>query len=106
MKKAFDANVSRAKPRLRLGAMISVTEEKPEAAVQTDVVEAAAPAPVEMTAELEAPVVPDLAAAVRAKAEKARAPKPTAAEAVQRALDTVAHEMVEQIAMNVAQEPP
>lgn len=92
MKKAFDQNVSRAKPRLRLGGLTGVVETTPEPE---------APVAVET-----APVIPDLASTVKARVEQARAPKPTASEAVQRALDSVAHEMVEQIAMNVAAEPP
>lgn len=95
MKKAFDANVSRAKPRLRLGGLVGVTENTAP--------EVEEPAPV---VAAEAAHAPDLASMVKAKVEQARAPKPTASEAVQRALDSVAHEMVEQIAMSVAAEPP
>ncbi|MFL5319328.1 MAG: extensin-like protein [Myxococcaceae bacterium] len=87
MKKAFEQNVSRAKPRLRLGAMVStVVEPEPT------------PEP--------APVAADLASTLKAKVERANGPKPTAAEAMQRALDGVAHEMVEHIAASVAAEPP
>ena len=62
MKKAFDQNVSRAKPRLRLG--MAITEAESTAPGE-------APAP---TAQL------DLEAAVKARMEQARAPKAPVAE--------------------------
>lgn len=73
MKKAFDQNVSRAKPRVRLGAAFS------ELAPPEEVVS-------EPTHDLPEPAKPDLAAEVRARAAVAAAPKPTAAEALQKAL--------------------
>lgn len=105
MKKAFDANVSRAKPRLRLGALIGVTEEA--AIAQPPVESAQNEQPVSRAEAVDAAQqqTPDLAAAVRARVERSREPRPLATEAVQRALDGIAHEMVEQIAMNVATEP-
>lgn len=103
MKKAFDANVSRAKPRLRLGAMLGVTEETPTAQLEQPVAEAVSAAPV--VAPVARAEQPDLAATVRARVERSQQTRPTASEAVQRALDGIAHEMVEQIAMNVAAEP-
>ncbi|WP_164017754.1 extensin-like protein [Pyxidicoccus trucidator] len=80
MKKAFEQNVSRAKPRLRLGALTGLIDPaaepsapaEPEALVDSD----SAP-----TAE-----APDLSAEVRARIERARAPRPTAAEAMDAAL--------------------
>lgn len=94
MKKAFDANVSRAKPRMRLGAMLS---EAAEAAV----VEQASVSPVEVETiaeqvarEAVEPVIPsvaapspDLSSTLKAKAT-ARANKPTAAEALKGAMET------------------
>ena len=83
MKKAFEQNVSRSKPRVRLGALTGLveTQEAPESddtgggALET-------PAP---AAETPAPAA-DLSAEVRARIERARAPRPTAAEAVSAAL--------------------
>jgi predicted nucleic acid-binding Zn-ribbon protein len=83
MKKAFEQNVSRSKPRVRLGALTGLveTQEAPESddagggALET-------PAP---AAEMPAPAA-DLSAEVRARIERARAPRPTAAEAVSAAL--------------------
>src|SRR5687768_18539024 len=66
MKKAFDQNVSRAKPRVRLGSATALTEVEP-----------AARAPV-------AP--PDLAAEVKARAAAVAEPKPSAVQAVQLAI--------------------
>ncbi|WP_044282817.1 extensin-like protein [Myxococcus stipitatus] len=76
MKKAFEQNVSRAKPRLRLGAFTGAADP------------AESSAPVEST-EPEAPVEPpsaDLSAEVRTRVERARAPRPSAAEAMEAAL--------------------
>lgn len=72
MKKAFEQNVSRAKPRLRLGALTGVL----------DPTEAAAAPPEGTQPEPTTPEVPDLSSEVRARIERARAPRPTAAEAV------------------------
>jgi hypothetical protein len=82
MKKAFDANVSRAKPRVRLGALMTetaVTEQTVEALARQIAQE---PAPVIPSVE-----TPDLGAAIRARAF-ARAAKPSAAEALQEAIAT------------------
>ncbi|MDY7225918.1 extensin-like protein [Hyalangium rubrum] len=77
MKKAFEQNVSRAKPRVRLGALTGLLES-PEAA------ESEAP---EASSVAEAPAsAPDLSAEVRARIERARAPRPSASEAVSAAL--------------------
>lgn len=73
MKKAFDQNVSRAKPRVRLGAAFS------ELAPPEEVIS-------EPTHEVPEEAKPDLAAEVRARAAVAAVPKPTAAEALQKAL--------------------
>lgn len=78
MKKAFEQNVSRAKPRVRLGALTGLLES-PEGAETAE----AAPEPV---AEAPAPAAPDLSSEVRARIERARAPRPTAAEAIDAAL--------------------
>ncbi|MCA2981685.1 MAG: extensin-like protein [Myxococcaceae bacterium] len=81
MKKAFDANVSRARPRLRLGAMMAtegqgVTAEQIEAMAQ-----AVAREPV--ASSREAP--PDLSSAVKSRLS-ARVTRPSAAEALSTAL--------------------
>jgi hypothetical protein len=107
MKKAFDQNVSRAKPRVRLGAALS--EISPvEAELDADL----APAN-EVPAELpqaELPI-PDLGAEVRARAAAASAPKPTAAQAIQRALEptraaVAAPPEVVEVQTPAAPEPP
>jgi len=72
MKKAFDQNVSRAKPRVRLGAFSELAPPEEVAS--------------EPTHALPGPAKPDLAAEVRARASVAAAPKPTVVEALQRAL--------------------
>jgi predicted nucleic acid-binding Zn-ribbon protein len=74
MKKAFDQNVSRAKPRIRLGAAFSGLAPPEELA----------PEPTHPVPE---PARPDLAAEVRARAAAAAEPRPTAVEALQRALE-------------------
>jgi len=79
MKKAFDQNVSRAKPRLRLGAAfaeVAPSETAFAEAVMSD------PRPT--------PVMNDLSTQVKARAEKARAPKQTVSQAMQRALEAPA----------------
>jgi DNA repair exonuclease SbcCD ATPase subunit len=88
MKKAFDDNVSRAKPRLRLGAAIMA---------QADATQAAMEAPVDLSEE------------VKSRAERAKAPRPTAAEAVQLALESTPPERVERVegrVLRAAVEPP
>ncbi|MCP3064698.1 extensin-like protein [Myxococcus sp. K38C18041901] len=76
MKKAFEQNVSRAKPRLRLGAFTGAVD-------QTEPTE-----PPEQAADVAPPEPPsaDLSSEVRARIERARAPRPTAAEAMEVAL--------------------
>lgn len=98
MKKAFEQNVSRAKPRLRLGAFTGAVDPtapdgadgsegasaeleqaratEPERALDSEPVRA--PEPV--------PAAHDLSAEVRARIERARAPRPTAAEVLDAAL--------------------
>jgi predicted nucleic acid-binding Zn-ribbon protein len=84
MKKAFEQNVSRAKPRVRLGALTGLLEN-PEGAETSEAPEAEATTPAPAA---EAPPAPtaDLSAEVRARIERARAPRPTASEAVSAAL--------------------
>ena len=86
MKKAFDANVSRAKPRVRLGALMT------EASLSAAAVESLA-----QQVAHEAPVIPsvmepadsmDLSSALKARAQ-ARANRSSAAEMLQEALSTV-----------------
>lgn len=84
MKKAFDANVSRAKPRVRLGALMTAAAD--EASVSTATVEALA----QQIANEPAPVIPsvqttNLGDALKARA-LARANRATAAEALQEAI--------------------
>ena len=94
MKKAFDANVSRARPRVRLGllgepSMGEVTDSAVEAIaerVAQEVSVHARPTPPVAQRYESASVVPDLAYAIRARANEARAPKATAVEALQQAL--------------------
>ncbi|MCP3100999.1 extensin-like protein [Myxococcus sp. K15C18031901] len=90
MKKAFEQNVSRAKPRLRLGAL-------------TGLVDPAAPVEPEATAPAE-PAEPDLSAEVRARIERSRVARPTAAEAMEAALG--AHEPVFTSQPSVAEAAP
>jgi hypothetical protein len=75
MKKAFDQNVSRARPRVRLGSAPA---------------EAEAMLPIEALAQSiaaePAPVIPDLASAVRSRAAESREPRPTAVQALKSAL--------------------
>ncbi|RKH15911.1 MULTISPECIES: extensin-like protein [unclassified Corallococcus] len=75
MKKAFEQNVSRAKPRLRLGAFTGALDP----AEPTEAAAAEAPPPVAES--------PDLSAEVRARIERGRAPRPSAAEAIEAALN-------------------
>ncbi|HYI01723.1 extensin-like protein [Hyalangium sp.] len=82
MKKAFEQNVSRAKPRVRLGALTGLLETSDTGETAEAVEAASAPA----VAEAPAPAAPDLSAEVRARIERARAPRPTAAEAIDAAL--------------------
>ncbi|NVJ20738.1 MULTISPECIES: extensin-like protein [Myxococcus] len=79
MKKAFEQNVSRAKPRLRLGAFTGVADPAESSPSESSEQEPSASAPPE-------PPSADLSAEVRARIERARAPRPTAAEAMEVAL--------------------
>lgn len=105
MKKAFDANVSRARPKLRLGAMLGTSEA---ASVSQETVESLA------QAIAQEPVIPsreepaDLSSALRAKLT-ARAFKPSAAEVLSSALQTevpAAKAVAEPVAaVHVVEEP-
>lgn len=105
MKKAFDANVSRARPKLRLGAMLGTSEA---ASVSQETVESLA------QAIAQEPVIPsreepaDLSSAFRAKLT-ARAFKPSAAEVLSSALQTevpAAKAVAEPVAaVHVVEEP-
>ncbi|WNG52245.1 extensin-like protein [Archangium minus] len=98
MKKAFEQNVSRAKPRLRLGAFTGVVDPaapeeaqesvEPQAQVQAPEPEPERLAAPEPTREPEPPTAAtnDLSAEVRARIERARAPRPTASEVIEAAL--------------------
>ncbi len=83
MKKAFDQNVSRAKPRLRLGAFNgeTVVEQAPAEGMTQEAVEAIA-----ATVSQE-PVIPNLASAIRTRANVQKAPKVPATVALKRALE-------------------
>ncbi|MBI3184386.1 MAG: extensin-like protein [Myxococcales bacterium] len=88
MKKAFDQNVSRAKPRLRLGAIFPEAASAQAELQGSEPASAAPPAPKE-EAVLRAPQPePEavLAVEVKARAERSRSPKLPAVEAVKRAL--------------------
>lgn len=92
MKKAFDQNVSRAKPRLRLGATFTAPTGEETATVP------ASPEPADdiqayhfeaeesVRVEDAADAAPDLAAEMRARIERARQPPLPIAEALERAL--------------------
>lgn len=86
MKKAFDANVSRAKPRLRMSFTNGVTETVAPAA-EPAVTVAAVEALAQQVVSESAPVIPslELGAALKAKAQ-ARATRGTAAEVLQEAI--------------------
>ena len=76
MKKAFEQNVSRAKPRLRLGALTGLLDpERRDAA-------GGRAQPPEPPPRAHRAAAPDLSAEVRARIERARAPRPAAAEAM------------------------
>lgn len=95
MKKAFDANVSRARPKLRLGAMLGTTDGP---SISQETVESLA------QAVAQEPVIPsreepvDLSQALKAKLT-ARAFKPTAAEVLSSALQTEAPAAVAHVAV-------
>ena len=94
MKKAFDANVSRARPRVRLGmlgepSMNEVTDLAVESIaerVAQEISVHARPTPPAAHGYESASVVPDLANTIRARVTEARAPKASAVEALQQAL--------------------
>ena len=77
MKKAFDQNVSRARPRVRLGS--AAAEVPAEAQLQVEEMARA-------IANEPAPVIPDLAHAVRARAAESREPKASAVQTLRTAL--------------------
>ncbi|HEX8701789.1 MAG TPA: extensin-like protein, partial [Myxococcaceae bacterium] len=77
MKKAFEQNVSRAKPRVRLGALTGLLESPEEAPAESEPTAQAPAAPA---------AAPDLSSEVRARIERSRAPRPSASEAVSAAL--------------------
>lgn len=95
MKKAFDANVSRARPKLRLGAMLG-TSEGPSISQETVESLAQAVAQEPVIPSREEPV--DLSQALKAKLT-ARAFKPTAAEVLSSALQTEAPAPVAHVAV-------
>lgn len=90
MKKAFDANVSRARPRLRLGGLGTETPSLDASQVEA----LAAQVAHESVPEAQEPVVPDLAQAIRERAMAAKAPRSAAAEVLEHALETPAPVMV------------
>jgi DNA repair exonuclease SbcCD ATPase subunit len=75
MKKAFDANVSRAKPRVRLGSLMTATSED---SVSTATVEA-------LAQQISQEETPDLASALKARA-MARAQQQSAVETLREAI--------------------
>jgi predicted nucleic acid-binding Zn-ribbon protein len=88
MKKAFDANVSRARPRLRLGALVtdSVVEETVAPAVDVEAIaEQVAREHVTTNAPPEARPTPDLTSAFKARVA-VRSERVTAARAIEQAL--------------------
>lgn len=85
MKKAFDANVSRARPRLRLGTMMGSDAAQVTAETVESLAQAVAQEPV--IPSREPPV--DLSQALKAR-QTARAGRPSAAEALTSALQTSA----------------
>lgn len=80
MKKAFDANVSRSRPRMRLGSVF--TDGAASETVDTVTGPLTQPAAVEV-----APVIPSLADTVKNRSEKAREPKGPVQETIARALE-------------------
>lgn len=82
MKKAFDQNVSRARPRLRVGALTEAADQAAAALTESREL----PAAVEPEQESQAETT--LQDQVKARAERSRAPKASAAETMQRALES------------------
>jgi uncharacterized coiled-coil DUF342 family protein len=83
MKKAFDANVSRARPKLRLGAMMESEESTLSAEAVEALAQSVAQEPLASGSEERAV---DLSEAVKARLS-ARSLKPTAAEALSAAIE-------------------
>ncbi|WP_223641688.1 hypothetical protein [Corallococcus sp. EGB] len=81
MKKAFEQNVSRAKPRLRLGALTGALDPADPTGT------AAQPEPAAPEAPPPAAEAPDLSSEVRSRIERRAGPRPTAAEAMEAALN-------------------
>jgi len=103
MKKAFEQNVSRAKPRLRLGAFTGVVDPAAPEETQEPEQALAQPQAPEPTPEPEpAPEPPsathDLSAEVRARVERARAPRPSASEVIDAALRAPAVQAPQEVA--------
>ncbi|MFN0061889.1 MAG: extensin-like protein, partial [Myxococcaceae bacterium] len=95
MKKAFDENVSRAKPRLRLGSLLTEASVVVTAAAEPVTASAvnaikAAPAP-----STEAAVA--LGTEVQARAERARSPKRSAVSAIAEALKVPVETVTEKV---------
>lgn len=95
MKKSFDDNVSRARPRVRMSSLsgeAAFTESAAEAIAERVALEAmsvhARPTP--PVANGRESAIPDLAVAVKARAGEARGPKVTAFQALQQALQAEA----------------
>src|SRR5687768_11354187 len=95
MKKAFDQNVSRAKPRLRLGPTFAETIQTEDGGQVAPVAELM-PSPEQGDEQVSDPqatgelnIAAELTDQVRARAERAKAPKLAATEAVQRAIEDV-----------------
>lgn len=82
MKKAFEQNVSRAKPRLRLGALTGALDPADPTGTA-----AATPEPAAPEAPAPAAEAPDLSSEVRSRIERRAGPRPTAAEAMEAALN-------------------
>ncbi|RKI55440.1 extensin-like protein, partial [Corallococcus sp. AB049A] len=79
MKKAFEQNVSRAKPRLRLGALTGALDPAdPTGSAASEPAAPEAPPVAEAT---------DLSSEVRSRIERRAGPRPTAAEAMEAALN-------------------
>lgn len=112
MKKAFDANVSRAKPRMRLGALLTAeSAAEPEMAAMVNALAEQVAQEGAPSSEAPAADATDLGVALKARAH-ARASRPTAAEAFQEAIagvDTPHREVVaavERVLPQAHAEPP
>ncbi|GMU00723.1 hypothetical protein KH5H1_48430 [Corallococcus caeni] len=96
MKKAFEQNVSRAKPRLRLGALTGALDPSDPTGTAAAHPEPAAPEAPPPVAES-----PDLSSEVRARIERRAGPRPTAAEAMEAALNAPARTAAPPAAQNL-----